>query len=251
MIKRQNHRILNLSLDILRYISTKPKGASFKNVCDYFKIPKSTAHNLISTLHAETFLEKNNENGLYTIGLGCFEIGNAYLAFNPFFTRAKEIVESISLTCNETTHFAVLDGNEVVYLYKFDSMQPLRIFSHIGKRVPAHATAIGKAILSGLTDEQLMEIYPNETLPSMTEKTITSRTELFKQLEQIRIEGVAFECEESTPLVQCFGVPIFSSGQSPIAAMSIAIPVIRGTENIDFFVSLLKEGKKSLESLAL
>ena len=69
MRKRENHRILNLSLDILRYISTKPKGASFKNVCDHFTIPKSTAYNLISTLHAETFLEKNNESGLYTFGL--------------------------------------------------------------------------------------------------------------------------------------------------------------------------------------
>jgi DNA-binding IclR family transcriptional regulator len=248
---KKNHRILESALDIMQFIAEKTEDVGFKEICDVFNLPKSTAHNLLHTMTSMNFLQKKADSGRYTIGLKCFEVGNAYLALNPFYTRAKEVVESISLTCNETIHFAILDGIEVVYLYKFDSMQPLRIFSHIGKRIPAHATAIGKAILSGLSNEQLLELYPEKVLPAMTENTITDRDILFKQLQAIRNEGVAFEREESTPFIQCFGVPIFSKQKKPIAGISISLPVMRGLDDKDTFIKLLQEGQRELESILL
>ncbi|MDX9983915.1 IclR family transcriptional regulator [Sphaerochaeta sp.] len=251
MSQKKNHRLLEITFDIMKYIAQKDEDVGFKEICETFEIPKSTVHNLLHTMTNMNFLEKNVDTARYTIGLKCFEVGNAYLALNPFYSRAKEVVESISLTCNETTHFAILDGNEVVYLYKFDSMQPLRIFSHIGKRIPAHATAIGKAILSGLTREQLLALYPETTLPAMTNNTITDRNILLEQLELIRKDGVSFECEESTPFIQCFGVPIFSKQNKPIAGMSISLPVIRGEKNKEEFIRLLREGKRELEAMLL
>lgn len=248
---QQNHRMLQLSLEILQYVSSAGKAITFTEICSHFAIPKSTTHNLLHTMTSMNYLQKDTENGRYSIGLKCFEVGNAYLATNPFYTRAKEIVESISLTCNETTHFAILDGSDVVYLYKFDSMQPLRVFSHIGKRVPAHATAIGKAILSGLGKNDLLALYPEEELPMMTPHTISARTQLFKQLDEIKIAGVAFEKEESTPFVQCIGVPIFTKQHSPIAGMSISIPILRASDDMHYLVDLLVEGKKQLESLLI
>lgn len=249
--QNKNHRILESALEIMQFIAEKTEYVGFKEICEAFNMPKSTTYNLLQTMTSMNFLQKNTDNGRYTIGLKCFEVGNAYLALNPFYTRAKEVVESISLTCNETIHFATLDGTEVVYLYKFDSTQPLRIFSHIGKRIPAHATAIGKAILSGLSNEQLIALYPNKKLPVMTENTIFDRDVLFKQLEIIRKEGVAFEREESTPFIQCFGVPILSKQNNPVAGISISLPIMRKLNDKANLIKLLQEGKRELESFLL
>lgn len=90
------------------------------------------------------------------------------------------------MRCNQTTHFGILNGHDTIYLYKFDSNQPLRIASHTGKRIPAHATAIGKALLSGLSKTELDELYKNYKLEAMTEHTITSLEELEKQIEEVR-----------------------------------------------------------------
>lgn len=247
-MKVKNHRILETSLKILNFIAEQDHETSFKEICDELKIPKSTAYNIIQTLVNLNYLHRN-DNGRFSIGLKCFEVGNAYLTVNPFFVQAKEIIESISKRCNETTHFAILDGTDIVYLYKFDSTQPIRIFSHIGKRMPAHATAVGKAILSAYSDEEIINMYPDGKLKKLTENTITSLHVLIEQLREVRKNGIAYENGESTPFVQCIGVPILSKQKKPVAGISIAIPTYRAPENMDEFKSLLLEAKEQLEAI--
>ena len=150
-MEQKNHRLLQCALEIMKYISKQPKGVSFKEICTITDLPKSSVHNLVQTMCNMNFLQKKENYNEYRIGLQCFEVGNAYLSTNPFYSVAKDIVENVSIRCNQTTHFGILNGHDTIYLYKFDSNQPLRIVSHTGKRIPAHATAIGKALLSGLS----------------------------------------------------------------------------------------------------
>jgi DNA-binding IclR family transcriptional regulator len=245
----KNHRLLEQSFEIISFIASKAESVSFKEICDNIELPKSTVHNLVQTLVNLNILEKKDDSGKFIIGLKCFELGNAYLSSNPFYNQAKEIIEAISIKCNETTHFAILNGTDVVYLYKFDSTQPLRIFSHVGKRVPAHATAIGKALLSGYTDQEIRKMYPDPVLPSMTPNTITSVYVLLEQLREIRRTNVAYEKEESSPYVQCYAVPILNRQGFPVAGISISTPIYREENDTKKLVSILLEAKELLNNL--
>lgn len=245
----KNHRLLEQSFEILNLIAAKGEPVSFKEICERIQLPKSTLHNLVQTLSNLNLLSRKEDSNKYTIGLKCFELGNAYLSSNPFYNMAKEVIEAASIKCNETTHFAILNGTDVVYLYKFDSTQPLRIFSHVGKRVPAHATAIGKALLSGYSDDEIRRMYSDPLLPSMTPNTITSVDVLLEQLREIRRTNIAYEKEESSPYIQCYAVPILNKQGFPVAGISISVPVYREENDTQKLVHLLLEAKEQLNNI--
>jgi DNA-binding IclR family transcriptional regulator len=216
------HRLLEHALDILDYIGSSSKPVVFKKLKEAISLPKSTLNKLIHTLVYKGYLEKG-QTGCYTIGIQCFKTGSAFRIIEPFWQRAKSIVEEVCKVCNETTHLAVLEGIYVVYIYKFDSTQPIRIYSREGRKIPAHTTAIGKALLSGYSDEEIYKLYPDAKLPVMTPNSIISIKELLDQLHEIRRISIAFESEESTPQVKCIAVPIRNSQGKPIAALSVAM----------------------------
>lgn len=245
---QKNHRLLQCALEIMEYIAKQPKGVSFKEICTITDLPKSSTHNLVQTMCNLDFLQKKENYNEYRIGLKCFEVGNAYLSTNPFYSVAKEIVENVSVRCNQTSHFGILNGHDTIYLYKFDSNQPLRIASHTGKRIPAHATAIGKALLSGFSREQLLELYKDYPLQPMTEHTITSLEQLIIQIEEVRRTQTAYESEESSPYVRCIAVPIQNRTGNVIAAVSVSFPIYQTELNTDAFRTILFDAKRQLEA---
>lgn len=247
-MEQKNHRLLQCSLEIMKYISEQPKGVSFKEICTITDLPKSSIHNLVQTMCNMDFLQKKENYNEYRIGLKCFEVGNSYLSTNPFYSIAKEIVENVSVRCNQTSHFGILNGHDTIYLYKFDSNQPLRIASHTGKRIPAHATALGKALLSGFTNSELLELYKDYPLTPMTEHTITSLDELCAQVEEVRRTQTAYESEESSPYVRCIAVPVHNRIGRVIAAVSISFPVYQADINPEAYRDVLFEAKKQLEA---
>lgn len=247
-MEQKNHRLLQCALEILQYISVQPKGVSFKEICTITDLPKSSVHNLVQTMCNMDFLQKKENYNSYRIGLKCFEVGNAYLSTNPFYATARDIVESLSAHCNQTAHFGILNGHDTIYLYKFDSNQPLRIVSHIGKRIPAHATAIGKALLSGYSKSELSDLYKDYKLKPMTEHTITSFDALEAQIEEIRKTKIAYESEESSPYIRCMAVPIQNKEGIVIAAISISFPIYQDDLCTTVFRKALLDAKQQLET---
>ena len=247
-MEQKNHRLLMYSLSILEYIAKKPQGVSFKELCEVFQLPKSSTHNLVQTLCNMNYLQKKGDYNEYQIGLKCFEVGSSYLATNPFFSAAKSIVENVSVKCRQTAHFGILTGHDILYLYKFDSNQALRISSDIGKRIPAHATAIGKALLSGLSDEELVALYADYEMQALTTNTITSFEELHRQLTIVRSTQLATEKEESSPYIQCIAVPIMNSQRKVLAAMSVCFPVYQKDAKADSYEEVLMEAKHMMEN---
>ena len=245
----KNHRLLQCALEILNDVSDRQEPVSFKEICETAQMPKSTVHNLVQTLFNMNYLSQDPITGKYTVGMRSFITGNAYRVTNPAQIMAKEIVERVARQSNETTHYAVLEGTDVVYIYKFDSTHSIRVYSQVGKRVPAHVTAIGKAILSGYTDEELRSFYPDPVLPALTPSSITSLDALLVQLRQVRATSVAFENEESSPQVKCIAVSVMNTKGRPVAGLSLAMPVYRGEDDTPALARLLLDAKQELEQL--
>ncbi|MDR0656637.1 MAG: IclR family transcriptional regulator [Treponema sp.] len=247
-IQEKGHRLLKNALEILDYVADSPEPITFNNLKQQFKLSKSSIYNLLQTMLLTGYLERDSA-GHYSIGIRCFRTGSAFRVSNPFERRAKEVVEGINTACKETVHFAVLQDTDVVYIYKFDSIHALRIYSQVGKKIPAHTTAIGKAMLSGYSDEELRSFYMETKLVSLTPKSITSFRVLLEQMHEVRRTSIAYEQEESTPDVKCVAVPIMNSKKIPVAGISVAFPVYREDKEVEKVIPLLLKAKKDLEDL--
>jgi DNA-binding IclR family transcriptional regulator len=125
----------------------------------------------------------------------------------------------------ETVHLGRLDGPNVVYMAKRESIHPLRLFSAIGRRLPAHATALGKALLAERGDAEVAAILPSP-LPRLTARTLVTPRELGDDIKATRERGYAVDREENTDGIVCIAmaVPLRKPAND---AISLSIPISR------------------------
>lgn len=243
------HRSTARVIAALRLVSASPgPGLALSDIASDLNVPKSSLLPLLHTLRGENLLAMDEETQRYRIGFELYALGQAYLEANSAPLDIRVIMAEIVANCGEACYFGSLSGNDVVYELAVESPQPIRMVASVGKRLPAHSTAIGKALLSGKSGEELRALYPHG-LVSVTPNTIVSLPVLQKQLSQVTVTGLAFETEESTPHISCVAVPL-AAGDRILAAVSVATPVFRFTsEKRTTIIQLLQEAKPRLERI--
>ncbi len=247
MLENQ-HRATARVLDIMEFLSDAPEGMTLTELATAMKAPKSSLFSIVHTMEDRRYIMIDAASGKYKLGLRAYIIG-ASCTSQGGFEPLIAIMNSVTEKTEETCQFGILEGGNVLYVAKSDSPQPIRMISHVGTKLPANATAIGKALLSGLTDEDLRELY-HAGLEKLTEHTISDIDVLIGQIDGIRDGEIASETEESTPQMCCFAVPIHQDGKVT-AALSVSVPIFRCPEEKKQIVcSCLMEAQKEIEQLA-
>jgi DNA-binding IclR family transcriptional regulator len=213
-------------------------------------LPRSSVHELMHTLAAlGAIAPAEGTNGRFTLGLLLHELGSAYLSQVDVAREGMQAAEAVAAACGETVHLATLDGVEVVYLAKVDSIHAVRMVSAVGRRLPAHCTGVGKALLSGLPDEEVVRRYggPDARLPSMTARSIVTVAALVETLAEVRQVGYSIDDCESNRDVRCVAAPVRDHRGGTVAAMSISVPVLRtGPDWPSPLADLVREGAGDL-----
>ena len=222
----QNHRMLELSMKILEAVATNPEGMSVSDVYSSFGIPKSSASTLLRTFQNMGYMMRDKA-GVFHIGPKAFQVGTRFAENDEGYTYAGLILDDLVSEVGETAHLGILNDAEVMYVCKSECSHAVRMISQVGKLIPAHATAVGKALLSVKTDDEVRKLYKDKPLVKLTQHTITDIDQLIEQLHQIRYTGFATEREESTEGVSCIATPLCEKTRGNPAAISIAIPLIR------------------------
>lgn len=244
------HRPTLRVLEVLELLSQNDEGYILSEISSILSIPKGSLHPIIQTLQDKHYIGYDRNTQRYSIGLKCYEVGNKYLSQMNVLDEIRDIAKKVVAECKETCHFAILNEKDVIYLLKEESNETIRMVSSIGKRIPAHSTAIGKALLSGFTVKQLEDLYSGG-LSRITENTITDIHELCRQIEEVRKGKVAFESEESSLNVTCIAVPIEKDG-NVVAAMSVSVPVFRATdEKKEQIRQILLQAKQEAEGFII
>lgn len=127
----------------------------------------------------------------------------------------------------ETVQLALLDGVGCVYVAISLSPSPMRLASSVGMRLPAHATGIGKALLSQLDDEEAERRLRSGPLVGMTANTVTDVAELLQTLAEVRRRGHAVDDEEYVLGCRCVAVPLTAADDGEISALSLTMPTFR------------------------
>ena len=187
--------------------------------------PKSSLHALLRTLVEAGWVESDQTGTLYGMGLRALLVGMSYIDGDETVALASSSLTWLATETSETIHLARLDGTDVVYLATRDSTHELRVVSRIGHRLPAHSTALGKALLAERSDEELKALLPKR-LDALTPHTITDRAKLLADLAETRERGYAIDRQENTLGLRCVGVAISRHGPAR-DAISCSVPLAR------------------------
>ena len=187
----------------------------------------STAHRLLATLQDHAFVEQDSETRAYRPGPALAEIGLATVREDGLRAHMRPYAERLRDELNETIQVVVLRGAQCLFIDTAESHRPLRTASRVGITVPAHCLSGGKALLAELPRARLRRLYPHEQIPAATPHSITTRTELEAELDQIRARGYATNFGESEPEIGSIGVAVRGADDRPRAGIAVSGPLSR------------------------
>lgn len=214
---------------ILEALAASPTKLTLAELQERMGYPRSSLHALVRTLRELKWIEADATGSAFGVGPHALLSGTAYLDRDPALPYAYETLEDLRSEVGHTTHYARRDGADVLYLASRERRDSVRLFSRVGRRLPAHLTALGQALLAALTPGEVDEVLP-PTLEALTERTITDRGELHAVLDQVRGRGWAFECEQGTPGVACVAAVV--DYRIPATdAISCSMPAAAATED--------------------
>jgi IclR family transcriptional regulator, KDG regulon repressor len=219
---------VNRAFDILELFEHRDELTAAE-IITTLKLPRTSVGELLNTLLERGYLVAVDPRAKrLRLGIRLFRLGSAYAERLDLAAEAQVAAKHVADACGETVQVAVLDGAAVVYIAKVDSVHSVRLVSAIGRSLPAHCTAVGKMLLSGLGDEEFDALYDGVTdLQTLTPKSIASVGDLRKALRKVRQSGVARENGESNFDVECVAAPVYGRSGEMVAAISIAVPTSR------------------------
>lgn len=219
---------LSRGLKILKIMADVDQSISVTALAEQLDVDKATASRTVRTLMAHGFVEKASDGRRYQLGPELVKLSSVVIDRLQLRETAKPYLDRLVTLTGECAHLAIYSQGQALYIDQVESDNTLRVNVAIGHMAPLHCTALGKVLLA-------CGNHPiPEQLEGRTPTTITSRSELLRELEQVRQQGFAVDDEEYDRGVRCIAAPISDYRNRTIAAIGISGPAVRiGLENID------------------
>jgi DNA-binding IclR family transcriptional regulator len=223
----QHSQTAQRTLDVLRLLAESKEGLSLAAVARAVHAPKGRLYPILATMNSSGFVDREPGSGQYFLSPKVLELSKHYLAQMDTVEAFNAVSASFVDRIDETMQMAVRSGTDIIYVARRDSTQPVRLVSTVGQRLPAHATALGKCLLSDCSETELTALYPTFELERFTERTIGSREALVAAVAKARDAGGAEDWEEVTSGLCCAAAPVRDAFGRIVAAVSFSMPVAR------------------------
>jgi len=197
------------------------------DIADDLGMSRSTTHRYVTTLVALGYLEQGARRK-YRLGLRMADLGMSAMNSTGLREHARPYLEELRRRANYTVSLAVLDGTDILYLDRVRTMRRSHDQVHLGlatgSRLPGYCTAMGKVLLANLPEGEQRGLIAEMKLTKRGPHTITSKTALRNELDQVREEGLAVEDEELAPQLHSIGAPVRDEAREVVAAIDLAAP---------------------------
>ncbi|WP_288871962.1 IclR family transcriptional regulator [uncultured Microbacterium sp.] len=218
------------ALEIIEHLADV-EAQTFPQLVAALSLPRSSTHGLLRTLVSAGWVELDPETKRYSLGLKAWQIGQRYDGHRLLLESGPALMAQLTDETGETVQMARLDGVENVYIAISPSPNPMRLASNVGMRLHAHATGIGKALLSTLGDDDARRRLQQVAIPRLTAKTITDPDEILAAISRGRDLGFFVDDEEFIDGCRCVAMPLTWPDETGVAAaLSITMPTSRTDE---------------------
>ena len=251
--EKANYLIQSVShaLDILESFTKTADELGVTELSKRLGLHKNNVFRLLATLEHRGYIEQNSTTENYRLGPKTLQLGATFIEQRECRRQARPILESLMAESGETAVVAVLRANKVIYMDSVETDKTVRAVSRIGAMLPAHCTAVGKAQLAFLPPAEIERLYPENSLPGLTNKSIKTRDALLAELKAVPEQGYALENEECDLEVRSIAAPVRDFSKNVIAAVGIVAPASRLTDEKlrkDGMVQLVLESGRAISA---
>jgi DNA-binding IclR family transcriptional regulator len=234
-------------IQILELLGSNKYGMQHKRMVDDLEIPKGSLTKLLANLLDTGYLSFDPGSKTYKLGSRVLALANSYLSGLDIVQAAQPILRNLVEKTEESASLAVPDRNSALIVHRQYGSQPMSFRLGLGARIPMYATASGKAILAFLPKEKVEDYLSSVELKALTHSTITDPSSLLRELERVRVQGLAYSRQEHFEGLAAIAAPVFRSDGYVAGSVTVMYLNIR-SESIQVHVleTALKEAANEL-----
>ncbi|MGF1772536.1 DNA-binding transcriptional regulator KdgR [Vibrio wakamikoensis] len=206
------------------------KEACLTDLSKQLRMSKATTLRFLQTMRSLGFVHQKRGEEKYLLTSKLFELGSKALEHVDLIDAANKEMTVVCGAFNETVHLGAIDEDAIIYLHKIDSDYRFRMHSRIGRRNPLYSTAIGKVLMSYLSEPGIRRLLATVEFKAHTDKTLKNVEQLLAELDWVKHQHYAEDIEEQEPGLRCVAVPVFDRFGEAVAAISISFPTNRFDE---------------------
>jgi IclR family transcriptional regulator, acetate operon repressor len=215
------------AFEILEVIAAQGGELSLSEIAASVGLPAPSAHRLLRTLVTLGYLRQETSRR-YALAPRLIRLGEA--ASKQFGAWGYPVLTGLMEAIGESANMAILDGSTAIYVAQVAGKHSMRMFTEVGRRVPLHATGVGKALLTALPDDEILRLLDLAGMPRITPHTITDPAVMLQDVRASRIRGYSTDDGEQEVGVSCVAVPV-PNAPTP-TAISISAPTPRMTPDV-------------------
>jgi len=212
-------------LALVDHVADSDRPLRLVDLVEASGLPRPTALRLLDVLCRAEVL-RTDPDGRYTLGPRVAAWGQSFLDRLDLRSQAVDLMEELVEISGETCFLGVVDRQQVLYLAAVNSPQPVRPAARPGFRNPLHCTGIGKVLLSGMTDAEILELLV-APLERRTDRTITDPQDVLAHIAHVRERGYATDAIENEEGVRCVAAPVRDHTGAVVAGVSVSAPAYR------------------------
>ncbi|TAM61946.1 HTH domain-containing protein [bacterium] len=227
----ERYRVGSLSkgLRILALLCSSERAMSLSELAERLGWNRTTAYRFMATLQADGYVDQDPVTKTYALTARVMDLGFSYLNALSFPERSLPYLNRLSAVTGHSCNLSVLDGAEIVYVARVASRSLLSINLHVGSRLPAYCTSMGKVLLAWLPPRELRSVLAGLRIEARTAKTVRNAEELLRLLGTTRRNGYAVNDQELEIGVRSAAAPIRDGKQRVIAALNVSVPAAHCT----------------------
>lgn len=210
---------LQRGLDVIKAFSSEDPKLTLSDIAARTGLTRAAARRFLITLRDLGYVESDGR--LFSLTPRVLELGYSYLSSLPVWEVARPYLERLAAEVNETTSASVLDGTDIVFVARIESKRIMNMTLGVGSRLPAWATAMGRVLLAGLSDDDLDRYFERVSLTPLNGHTLTDERKLRRTISKARRDGWTIVDQEVEDGVRSVAVPILGAEGHVEAALTV------------------------------
>jgi IclR family pca regulon transcriptional regulator len=238
---------LERGLGVMEILAAHPAGLTMSEVADRAGLTRAGARRFLLTLVTAGYARQDGR--VFRLSPRLITLGRTWLSGASLWTYAEPFMREVSQALNESCSAAVLADEDVVYVARIAGARIVGVALHVGTRLPAYCTSMGRVLLSGLPDADLDAFLARARITAKTDRTVTGQVELARLVAKARADGYAIVDQELEIGLRSIAVPIRDRTNAIVAAINVSTQSARMplSEMEREFLPLLKRAAGSIE----